>query len=73
MNEIFNSKPEVNDDKEPTPEEVIQKAIAAGYIEQIDVDTLGVDIEDIIGSLYGIIIEAGDDPDEVFAQWGIVA
>ncbi|MGI8636911.1 MAG: hypothetical protein ACR2KZ_16075 [Segetibacter sp.] len=66
MNE-FTPSPE----SEPIVSEVLQKALNDGWILEEDREFLGDDLPDILGNLYGTILEQGGDPDEVFAGWGV--
>lgn len=74
MNEFLQTVPEQPAENEPTPKEIVDFAWKEGLIDTEERnDMFEDDMEDILGNLYGIIIETGDDPDEVFKRWGIVA
>lgn len=73
MNE-FTPTPEIQHEQEPTVAEVVDLAFKDGFIDTEDRnDMFEKDIDEVIGDLYGIIIEEGQDPDEIFASWGILA
>lgn len=65
-----------NREIEPSDAERISKLLRlakeAGFIEDADVEYLGEDLDEIIGNLYGVILENGEDPDDHLASWGFL-
>lgn len=76
MKEIFQSNVEGDKDKEPTVKDILEKALAAGYIEEEDIEFLDdgdEDLERLVIYFYTLINEeTDDDPDEVLQRWGLV-
>lgn len=61
-------------ESEPTVAEIVDRAWKDGYIDTEERNDMFEDaMEDVLGALYGIILDKDDDPDIVFARWGIVA
>lgn len=51
---------------------LLSSAKEAGFIEDADVEYLGEDLVEIIGNVYGVILENGEDPDEYLEAWGFL-
>lgn len=65
---------EQDNETEPTPAQVVDFAWKDGFIDTEERnDMFDEDMGTVLGNLTGIIIEAEQDPDVVFARWGIVA
>lgn len=58
---------------EPTIEELVTKALAANMIDQEFAGDLrsSADLEEALGMFYTYVIEKGDDPEALLAEWGI--
>jgi hypothetical protein len=58
---------------EPTIEELATKALAADVIDQEFAGHLrgSADLEEALGMFYTYVIEKGDDPEALLAEWGI--
>jgi len=57
----------------PTVEELVEKARASGFINsEVANDLEAEDFQDVLGAIYGYILEAGKDPDAVLQSWGII-
>lgn len=73
-NEFLQPTFEQNYEGEPTVMEVVDFAWKDGFIDTEERnDMFEDDMETVLGNLTGVIIEAEQDPDDVFARWGIVA
>lgn len=54
-------------------EEALQKAIAAGYMTQEDVEEFfGQDVQDVLIGVASYIEMAGDDAETAMRDWGLV-
>ncbi len=67
----FGGGPEFGREDEPTTKEVLDRALAAGYIEQGDLGYFGDDLADVLTAVASYIEMAGEDAEEVFKRWGI--
>lgn len=58
---------------EPTVEELVTKALEADVIDQEFAEELreSADLEEALGMFYTYVIEKGDDPEVLLAEWGI--
>lgn len=68
----FHSHPEREPNEEERTERLLRLAKEAGFIEDADIEYLGQDLDEIIGNLYGVILESGEDPDEYLVSWGFL-
>lgn len=59
---------------EPTTEELVTKALAAGVIDQDFADDLrdSEDLNEALGMFYTHITSEGGQPDDLLVEWGII-
>ena len=61
-------------EKLPTPEASFAEKMAAiieKFFPEDEEFLMGYGEDDLLGALYGMLIERGEDPDEVFAEYEI--
>jgi len=60
--------------EEPTVDELVEKALQAKVIDAEFAEELrgSADMEDALGMFYTYVIEKGESPDELLAEWGII-
>lgn len=59
--------------EEPTVEELVTKALAAGAIDEAFAEDLrnSADLEEALGMFYTFVITEGADPEALLQEWGI--
>lgn len=72
MTEQFSTDPEQHIEHEPTIREILDAALADGYIELGDVVYFGTDREDTLLGVASYIEAAGGDFEEFMSKWGII-
>lgn len=68
----FGPNPERESVEAERVEKLLRLAKEAGFIEDADIEYLGEDLDEVIGNLYGAIVEKGEDPDEYLVAWGFL-